>query len=301
MAERGPMAALLYTWMIPHAEDDGSLSGDPEEILLAVLPGAQRELDPADVAGMIDAMQALDLIERDGGRIRFPQSFFQYQSYITEQRRQPRKSPRPASIEEARVDNAADQRTSPQNSTLDSFPVSSSFSFPVPSSFNEDMAANAAVPAPDTELSDSYQGPPGDGYPLGARLQEAKPVETSQVAAVFGEYQKRVHAAARLTDEAKRKIATRLRTWTADELLLAMDHFASDEWEVEHNAHRGAAWFFHSDQRIEQYLNLPPRKHTGSLAQSDLASDPNRFNEPYMHELEARQRAIQEAKHAAQA
>ena len=40
-----------------------------------------------------------------------------------------------------------------------------------------------------------------------------------------------------------------------------------DAWQMEHNAHRGAQWFFHSEARIEQYKNMVPRKAEKTVAQ----------------------------------
>ena len=70
--EYGDFAALLYTWMIPHAEDDASLSGDPEEILYTVIPG-RRDKTVDDVIAALEGMEKLGLIiwER-GEKISFP-------------------------------------------------------------------------------------------------------------------------------------------------------------------------------------------------------------------------------------
>ncbi len=57
----GDFAALLYTWMIPHAADDATLPGDPEELLYQVLPG-RRDKTEDDVRSALDGMAALGLI-----------------------------------------------------------------------------------------------------------------------------------------------------------------------------------------------------------------------------------------------
>jgi len=70
--KHGDFAALLYTWMIPHAADDATLPGDPEELLYQVLPG-RRDKTEADVRQALDGMAALGLIiGTDDGRIMFP-------------------------------------------------------------------------------------------------------------------------------------------------------------------------------------------------------------------------------------
>lgn len=85
--EAGDFAALLYTWMIPHADDYGILTGDPEELLDTVMPG-RRDKDPEDVKRALDAMARLELIERAGNRVGLPpESFYKYQGYIPQAKR----------------------------------------------------------------------------------------------------------------------------------------------------------------------------------------------------------------------
>lgn len=87
------------------------------------------------------------------------------------------------------------------------------------------------------------------------------------VAAIFEAYRKAVQPHARFLPEARAKIQQRLKTFSPEDLQDAIAHFAADAWQMSHNAHRGASWFFKSDQRIEEYLNLKrvPRKddHNG--------------------------------------
>ena len=33
-------------------------------------------------------------------------------------------------------------------------------------------------------------------------------------------------------------------------------NFSQEDWWMENNSHRGLAWFFHSDDRIDQFINL---------------------------------------------
>ena len=85
----GDFAALLYTWMIPHAEDDASMTGDPEELLCMVVPG-RRDKDTPDVERALSVMDDMGLIrwDRTGERIYFDaDSFYRYQSYIPEAKR----------------------------------------------------------------------------------------------------------------------------------------------------------------------------------------------------------------------
>lgn len=83
--------------------------------------------------------------------------------------------------------------------------------------------------------------------------------ENEAIEAVFSEYQRLIQPQAKLLPIGRDKIRARLRTWGEDGLRSAIDHFSEDTWEMGHNAHRGAGWFFHTDQRIEQYILLKPR------------------------------------------
>ena len=75
----GDFAVMLYTWMIPHAGDDGRLTADPDEILMTVIPG-RRDKTPDDVQLALECMGSLGLIEWDGAYIAFPaESFYRYQ------------------------------------------------------------------------------------------------------------------------------------------------------------------------------------------------------------------------------
>jgi DNA-binding transcriptional ArsR family regulator len=76
-----------------------------------------------------------------------------------------------------------------------------------------------------------------------------------EVQKIFESYRDNIHNA-RLTGSAKKKIQTRLKEYTAEELLRAIENFAGSEWWMEHNSHRGLKWFFMTEDRIEQFLNI---------------------------------------------
>lgn len=78
-----------------------------------------------------------------------------------------------------------------------------------------------------------------------------------RVVELFAHYKARVQPAARVYDPAK--IAARLKRFTFEELVKGIDNFAADPWWMENNSARGADWFFHSDKRSEQFLNMKPR------------------------------------------
>ena len=61
---------------------------------------------------------------------------------------------------------------------------------------------------------------------------------------------------ARLTEKAQERIKARLQTYSVDELKTAIDGWKSDRWQMQNNGHRSMAWFFETDDRIEQYIGL---------------------------------------------
>lgn len=89
LAVDSDFAALLYTWMVPHAEDDATITADAEELTATVIP-CRRDKDVED-----DVIPALQAMERHGlfelwgeERIFFHAgSFYRYQSYIPENKR----------------------------------------------------------------------------------------------------------------------------------------------------------------------------------------------------------------------
>jgi len=80
---------------------------------------------------------------------------------------------------------------------------------------------------------------------------------SKKIESIYTHYTEKVHKSSRLTDRAKIKIQKRLNNYTEGDLISAMDNFGNDKWWMENNAHRGVAWFFESDDRIDQFLNLP--------------------------------------------
>lgn len=79
-------------------------------------------------------------------------------------------------------------------------------------------------------------------------------IQDDAVREIYDYYREHVYPASRTC--AADKIRARLKTFTAEELKRGIDNFAASAWSMEHNAKRGCAWFFHSDQRSEMYLNM---------------------------------------------
>jgi DnaD/phage-associated family protein len=112
--EYGDFAALLYTWMIPHTEDNCEIVGDPEELKLIVCPG-RKDKTEEDIKHALAGMAELKLIflfERDGKPMILipPKSFYKYQTYISHANRDFR------GVEtRSKQQNAEERRESPQN------------------------------------------------------------------------------------------------------------------------------------------------------------------------------------------
>lgn len=86
--------------------------------------------------------------------------------------------------------------------------------------------------------------------------------ENEKIETIFKIYEEKVLPGSRLTDKAKNKISARLKEFTVEEILQGIDNFSKDIWWMENNARRGVAWFFHSEDRTEQFKNIIPRQKT---------------------------------------
>jgi hypothetical protein len=80
-------AALLYTWMIPHAEDDATLPSNAEELANIVVPN-RKTWNTRKVALALEEMASAGLITTLNGTLYFPiVSFYRYQSSIPAHKR----------------------------------------------------------------------------------------------------------------------------------------------------------------------------------------------------------------------
>lgn len=112
----GDFAALLYTWMIPHASDDATINGDPEELLMIVLPG-RRDKSAEDIADALSLMDELELIawDRDEKIVSFPAcAFYKHQSYIKDGERRGANNTATPSEKAQNTGDGANQRKSAQ-------------------------------------------------------------------------------------------------------------------------------------------------------------------------------------------
>lgn len=112
--QHGDFVALLYTWMVPHAEDDATLRGDPEEVWMQVTPG-RRDKSTADIrnALLVLAQEGLILWNAEENVIQFPlDSFYEYQTYIPADKR---RTTNIITNQQETPKNAEERRTSASN------------------------------------------------------------------------------------------------------------------------------------------------------------------------------------------
>jgi hypothetical protein len=95
-------------------------------------------------------------------------------------------------------------------------------------------------------------GPDRSTYTAAEPPASASEGHEPDIQTVYAHYRERIQPLAK--QPPRPRIAARLRDYSAAELCLAIDHFADDAWEMEHNAHRGADWFFKSPERMEGYV-----------------------------------------------
>lgn len=146
-SEYGDFAALLYTWMLPHAEDDCSVESDHDEIMLAIVP-AFRKKKRADIDKAIAGMLELGLLLQDDDGYYFPPAaFYHYQTYIKDDKRRPVDSKHRISTKVAgNVEKPSASKKVAENAASVSPPISPPIS-PSPSVREEQSA-----PEPDAAL-----------------------------------------------------------------------------------------------------------------------------------------------------
>lgn len=90
---------------------------------------------------------------------------------------------------------------------------------------------------------------------------------------IYDKYRELINDKAKLTEEATKKIKTRLKSFTLEELEDAITKFSGNEWRMEHNSDKGMKWFFESDDKIAEFLlskqdrKKPPDKQVDEKGQ----------------------------------
>lgn len=103
----------------------------------------------------------------------------------------------------------------------------------------------------------------------GDKIEVDKEKINDAINKIVNEYNIKIQKKAKLTDKAKVKLICRLSEFRFLEILKAIDNFSNDNWWMTNNAHRGMAWFFHTEDRIEQFINLKPRGNYGQFDQQN--------------------------------
>lgn len=205
----GSDAALLYTWMIPHADDEGKLTGDPYEILSLVWSSLRSKTED-DVLRCLGQLSEFDLIiwDEEAKLVYFPvKSFYKYQSYIKPQNRR-NVDPEPVQLFAAKsAENAGNNISaakSAENSGENIFPATSaenaaSFSFP-PSFSPSVLEVSGSAPSgsdPSTsppasgDATAAMDGTPSDGpVPNGQRGTIDNPTNQGVIRELVAEYRK---------------------------------------------------------------------------------------------------------------
>ena len=104
-----------------------------------------------------------------------------------------------------------------------------------------------------------------------SNLEEKIEVDKSKIdeaiIKIVNVYNIKIQKKAKLTDKAKNKIILRLSEFKFVDIVEAINNFSNDNWWMTNNSHRGIAWFFHTEDRIEQFINLKPKGNYGQFDQ----------------------------------
>jgi hypothetical protein len=156
----------------------------------------------------------------------------------------------------------------------------------------------------------NYENYQGNNQPDNQRITNKQPTDNQRITTnnndnkenndnnntyigkVYENYRQRINSNAKLTDKGRKKILTRLKSYSVDDLSQAMANFSADNWWVENNAHRGVAWFFDSDDRIEQFLLLKTARLSGRQQARKRGEE---FKSTYKPEYSIDQRGTPEA------
>ena len=90
LAKLSDFAALLYTWMLPHVEEDATITGDPRRLKAIVLP-LRDDVSASDVEAALELIEAQGLLELWSRATKTyylrPETFYKYQTVIQKDKR----------------------------------------------------------------------------------------------------------------------------------------------------------------------------------------------------------------------
>lgn len=125
---------------------------------------------------------------------------------------------------------------------------------------------NGATVAPEPSVKNHQEPSP--------KNHQKRAAADPRIDEVFAYYRERVFPGARTC--ATDKIRARLKRFSVEELKRGIDNFAASPWSMKHNATKGSAWFFHSDERSEMYLHMQPDREDGPTPQRGGDPSPHR-------------------------
>ena len=70
---------------------------------------------------------------------------------------------------------------------------------------------------------------------------------------IYISYKEKINSKSLLTELAKKKIASALKSFSEKDLLEMIAKKSVDEWFIKNNANRGISWFFSSKERLNRY------------------------------------------------
>ena len=254
------LGKIVFIGCISNADDEGRFKASSAYLRAVILPyGSETPSEIWDALEGIEREKIIEIYEVDGEKYGH---LLKWDLYQTISRAYPSKLPPPPEISENKEVEQVKQN-------------------PKRSKTKHEQITNKSrsTHEPFSERSVNVQQP----FSERSTLKEKKRKEVIDMSSkeilkdmksIVAHYHERINSSSRLVGEAKVNIFARLKTYDLKSLTLAIDKFSSDEWWMEKNSGRGIAWFFKSDDRIEQFLNLnqPKEAHTSSLVGTPNAS-----------------------------
>jgi DnaD/phage-associated family protein len=268
----GEYAVLLFTWLVPHADDWGRMEGDADKVFFTVTPRfsflGRTPNDAAQALEVMDEIELLQWYEVDGNRyIQLNlDTFYELQTYIPREKREQDKSAFPPPTDRERG-------TATQSST-------ECYSIAQSGTVSQELAQNTPSPSPSpsgTDDVDNTRARASSGD------HEARSISESDVSRVATEYNRTFvrwptpsirdqlidwlgRFSADIVIEAMRRAAmantktwayaqTVLRNWDQANVQTMSDVAAADE--AFRSSRRGAG--ARADPSVVQPDKLPPR------------------------------------------
>ncbi len=248
LAEVPVLGRLLFAGLWCLADREGRLEDRPRRIKAEVLPFDSCNIDR--LLGQLADRGFIQRYEIDGHR------FIQITNFTKHQN--------PHVKEPASTIPAPDEHGAGPVPPPDSHQNGISSRARVPG--HESLVISHGIQVQEQELAPASE-PPDDASPGDDRIDQ-----------VYQHFKARVQPRSRLCP--RKKIAARLKRFSADELREGIDHFADDPWWMENNASRGAEWFFESDSRSEQFLLMRPRRVSNVLPLARAAGGGRPYRAP---------------------